>query len=76
MKKNKTDLAILKYRLNKGSIQINKYYDEFIEKISKENYHKISNDNFAETDSNQQNNKPKIIALSKQVELEQVFYIA
>ena len=64
LKKNKTDLAILKYRLNKGSIQINKYYDEFIEKISKENYHKISNDNFAETDSNQQNNKPKkIIAL-------------
>ena len=64
MKKNKTELAILKYRLNKGSIQVNKYYDELIEKISKENYHKISNDNFAEKDTNQQNNKPKkIIAL-------------
>ena len=37
---------------------------ELIEKISKENYHKINNDNFAETDSNQQNYKPKkIIAL-------------
>ena len=64
VKKNKTELAILKYRLNKGSVQINKYYDELIEKISKENYHEISNDNFLETDTNQQNNKPnKIIAL-------------